>query len=502
MGRDQMALRKLGDSSSPARYLPLPILDPTTGATRTRYSQPTPAELESKISRAAAEFVRWSRIPVAKRTDHLRAVAKLFRVGAPRWAELMATEMGKPVREGVAESEKCAWACEHYAEHAEAYLLPESLGVSGSVAVAGYEPVGVVLGVMPWNFPFWQAIRFAVPALAAGNVVLLKPASNVAGCGLALEKIFRKAGAPAGAFQTLLLESSRVAEVVGDPRVRMVSVTGGYRAGTEVARAAGAVAKKVLLELGGSDPFLVLGDADVRAAAVAAVTARFQNTGESCIAAKRFIVVNSCLAEFLEVFEARVLRLRVGDPHDSRTDVGPLAKKELREELVRQIEGSVRAGARIRLGGAPREGPGFFFPPTVVDRVRPGMPLFDEEVFGPVASIISAPSDAGAVALANESRFGLGASLWTRDPRRASELAREIQVGMVFVNGMVRSDPRVPFGGVKESGFGRELGRHGLRELTTTKLVWIEGGSARGVDHGGRPQVQGRDRSRSRRDPR
>ncbi|MCI4342317.1 MAG: NAD-dependent succinate-semialdehyde dehydrogenase [Thermoplasmata archaeon] len=448
--------------------------DPSTSTEFARYPQLDEPGLDARLVLAATAFGPWSESSSPDRARVLRAAASALRSGAPQWAELMASEMGKPVREGLLEANKCAWACEHYAEHAEGYLLDEPVEVPGASALVRYEPVGPVLGVMPWNFPFWQVIRCAAPALMAGNVVLLKPASNVAGCGLALEELFRTAGAPAGVFQTLLLDSSRVAELIRDPRVRMVTLTGSFAAGSEVARAAGSVSKKAILELGGSDPFIVLSDADVEAAAQAGVSARFSNAGQSCIAAKRFIVVEEALPQFLSRFEEGVRRLVVGDPRDPKTEVGPLAKEELRTELERQIGGSVDAGARIRLGGVRSSRSGFFFPPTVVEGVVPGMPLFDEEVFGPVAAISVAQDDPAALVLANQSRFGLGASLWTRNLGRARELARQIRAGMVFVNGLVRSDPRVPFGGVKDSGFGRELGRHGIRELTTAQLVWLE----------------------------
>jgi succinate-semialdehyde dehydrogenase/glutarate-semialdehyde dehydrogenase len=385
----------------------------------------------------------------------------------------MTLEMGKPIAQAEAEVEKCAWACEHFAAHAARVLAPEPLESDGRRAYLRHDPLGAVLAVMPWNFPLWQVFRCAAPALMAGNVVVLKHASNVPGCALAIEGLFRDAGLPDGGCVALLVPGSAVAGIVAHPAIAAVSLTGSEAAGAAVGAAAGAALKKCVLELGGSDPFLVLADADVEAVADAAVRARLLNNGQSCIAAKRFIVEEPVFEAFTRACVARLRAVRVGDPLDRAVELGPLARPDLRDELHAQVERSLAAGAVRLEGGRPLPGPGAFYAPTALGEVAPGMAAFDEETFGPVAALVRARSAAHAVALANRSRFGLGASVWTRDAARGEALAQDLECGQVFVNGIVKSDPRLPFGGVKASGHGRELSSHGLREFVNLKTVWV-----------------------------
>jgi succinate-semialdehyde dehydrogenase/glutarate-semialdehyde dehydrogenase len=381
--------------------------------------------------------------------------------------------MGKPIAEAEAEVEKCAWNCDFYAEKAEEFLAPEPVASNASASMVVFDPLGVVLAIMPWNYPFWQLFRFLAPALAAGNGAVLKHASNVPQCALAIEEVVREAGAPAGLFRTLLIGASAVESLIEDPRIAAVTLTGSTEVGSLVASQAGRQLKKQVLELGGSDPFIVLADADVQEAAAVATRARFQNVGQSCIAAKRFIVEESVADAFVAALCAKVEAFVVGDPMQRETNIGPLARANLRDDLHSQVERSVAAGAELRAGGKPIDGPGFFYPPTILDRVSPDMAAFAEETFGPAAAVIRVRDAEEAIELANATEFGLGAALWTRDLARAGELARRIEAGAVFINGMVASDPRLPFGGIKKSGYGRELGVFGIREFTNIKTVWI-----------------------------
>lgn len=448
-------------------------VNPATGELLGTFGETTPTELERILVNAVDAFAAWRRQAFPVRTGVLRSVARLLRAKGDGYARTMALEMGKPIMQGEAEVEKCAAACDYFAENAAAFLAPEPRASDAARSYVRFDPLGPVLAIMPWNFPFWQVFRFAAPALMAGNAALLKHASNVSGCALEIEQLFRAAGLPEGLFSTLLIGGDAVGPVIADARVRAVTLTGSERAGSQVAAGAGRELKKTVLELGGSDPFVVLADADLAAAARVAADARLVNSGQSCIAAKRFIVVEGVAEQFLERFVAEMAARPMGDPMARDTAVGPLARHDLRDALHRQVEESVRRGASVLHGGKVPPGPGAFYPPTVLTAVEPGMAAFDEETFGPVAAVVRARNEEQAIELANASSFGLGASLWTRNLARAEHLAADIEAGSVFVNGQVKSDPRLPFGGVKRSGYGRELAEFGIREFVNIKTVWI-----------------------------
>ncbi|MGH7730130.1 MAG: NAD-dependent succinate-semialdehyde dehydrogenase [Candidatus Eiseniibacteriota bacterium] len=448
-------------------------VNPATGETIRDHPEPGPAEVEERLALAARTFEAWSRTPIAARADLMRRAARVLREDRDRLARLMTEEMGKTIVAAEAEVDKCGLACDWFAEHAEGFLAPEPVASDAARSAIRYEPLGVILAVMPWNFPLWQALRAAVPALMAGNVVVLKHASNVPGCALAIEQVFARAGFPPGAFTTLLLPAARAEALVDHQAIRAVTLTGSEEAGRRLGARAAAALKKTVLELGGSDPFLVLADADPEAVAAQAVAARVQNNGQSCIAAKRFIVETPIAERFERAFAERMAALRVGDPLERAIQVGPLARDDLRDTLDRQVRDSLAAGARLLVGGERRQGPGFYYSPTVLAGVTPGMPAFDEETFGPVAAVTRARDVAEAVAFANRSRYGLGASVWTADRSRGESLARDLEAGLVFVNGIVKSDPRLPFGGVKASGYGRELAAIGIREFVNVKTVWV-----------------------------
>ena len=443
-------------------------INPATGEVLATYPPHGAAAVEEKIARAAAAFATWRRVPFAERAAAMQRAAALLDGEKRDWGRLLTLEMGKPIGAAVAEAEKCAWVCRYYAEEAERLLAPEEIATDARRSYVRFDPLGPVLAVMPWNFPFWQVFRFAAPALMAGNVGLLKHASNVPQAALAIEEIFRRAGFPLGCFQTLLVGAAQVASRAADPRIAAVTLTGSEGAGASLAQAAGGALKKAVLELGGSDPFVVLPSADLEKAVATAVIARTLNNGQSCIAAKRFIVHTAIYDEFERRFVARMAALRVGDPLDPATEIGPLATPAIRDELEAQVEQSVAAGARLLLGGA-----GNYFPPTVVADPPPEAPAFRDELFGPVAALFRVGSLDEAIALANATAFGLGASVWTTDPHEQSRLAVEIEAGSVFVNGLVKSDPRLPFGGIKRSGFGRELAGFGIREFVNVKTVWV-----------------------------
>ncbi|HHH35831.1 MAG TPA: NAD-dependent succinate-semialdehyde dehydrogenase [Gammaproteobacteria bacterium] len=448
-------------------------INPATGETLAVIDAWDEARLESALALAARAAPCWAATPVDQRCEHLRRVAGVLRSRQEALARLITLEMGKLIREARAEVEKCALACDYYARHASDFLADEVIPSDAGRSYVAHQPLGTVLAVMPWNFPLWQVFRFAAPALAAGNTALLKHASNVPQCAQAIETVFAEAGLPEGVFLSLMITSDQVAGVIADDRVRAVTLTGSEAAGRAVAACAGRHLKKTVLELGGSDPFIVLADADLEAAVATALTSRFLNAGQSCIAAKRFILVPEVADAFLERFRPAVEALRCGDPLDEATTLAPLARPDLREELHRQVQASIAAGASAVTGCSPHPGRGAFYLPSILDRVGPGMPAWEEELFGPVAVLIRVADEDEALAVANGSRFGLGGSVWTRDLARGEALARRIESGAVFVNGLVKSDPRLPFGGIKASGYGRELSRHGLMEFVNQKTVWI-----------------------------
>jgi succinate-semialdehyde dehydrogenase/glutarate-semialdehyde dehydrogenase len=452
-------------------------IDPTTGVERGRFAYQSRREIDTALSAACTAQAVWRQTPVLDRVNLLRSIAKVLRAGRGAYSELIALEMGKPIVEAEAEIDKCAWNCEFYAEAAPRFLAPELIETNAAESAVVFDPLGVVLAIMPWNYPFWQFFRFAAPAFAAGNATILKHANNVPQCALAVEEVVRKAalevGAPAGLCHTLMIAATEVADVIDDGRIAAVTLTGSTEVGRIVAARAGRALKKQVLELGGSDPFVILADADVAAAAVAAVKARFTNAGQSCINAKRFIVEESVAEEFVAGFVAGVGKLKVGNPLDRNTDVGPMARANLRLDLHRQVESTIAAGATLRTGGHYIDGRGVFYAPTVLDHVTSDMTAFREETFGPVAAIVRVKDVDDAIARANQTAFGLGAALWTRNVERARTLARRIDAGAVFINAVVASDPRLPFGGIKHSGYGRELGSYGLKEFVNIKSLWI-----------------------------
>ncbi len=454
--------------------MPIEVVDPATGRT-VRTVEETPAdELDRIVERVHETFLAWRNTPFEERARRMRGAATVLRDRAGGYARLMAEEMGKPVRDGRAEAEKCAWACEYYAENAERFLATEPVETDARESFVAFRPLGVVLAIMPWNFPFWQVFRFAAPGLMAGNAALLKHASNVPGSALAIEAIFREAGFPEDLFRALLVGSERVGPLIEDERVRAVTLTGSVSAGRAVAQAAGKSLKKTVLELGGSDPYVVLEDADLDAAVDTCVKSRLINSGQSCIAAKRFVVVEPIRKEFESRFVERMGRAVVGDPMDEATEVGPQARTDLRNDLHRQVEETIALGARCLLGGEIPEREGAWYPPTVLTDVKPASPGYEEELFGPVASIIPVADEAQAIQVANDTFFGLGAAVFTRDLERGRRIAtEELEAGACFVNDLVRSDPRLPFGGIKESGYGRELSAFGIREFVNIKSVWV-----------------------------
>ncbi|HTL01521.1 MAG TPA: NAD-dependent succinate-semialdehyde dehydrogenase, partial [Vicinamibacterales bacterium] len=440
-------------------------INPATGETIKTYDEMSPAQAAAAVDQAHEAWRTWRRTPFPERARLMKRAAAILRERKTELAVLMAQEMGKPLKQGVAEAEKCALGCDYFAETAEAHLRPEAITTDASKSYVAFEPLGVILAIMPWNFPLWQVFRFAAPALMAGNVGVLKHASNVPGCALIIEEIFAQAGFPAGTFRTLLVGSSQVKAVIEHPLVRAVTLTGSTPAGQAVAAQAGAALKKTVLELGGSDPYIVLEDADLDLAVQTCATSRLINSGQSCVNAKRFIVVRPLLAAFTQRFVDLMKTKKVGDPLAEGTDVGPQARADLRDDLHKQVRDSVAKGATILLGGEIPAGKGSYYPPTVLTNVKPGMPAYDEELFGPVASIIEANDEADAVRIANDSIFGLGAAVFTKDVARGERLTRDLEAGCTFVNALVASDPRLPFGGIKESGYGRELGSYGIREF-------------------------------------
>jgi succinate-semialdehyde dehydrogenase/glutarate-semialdehyde dehydrogenase len=448
-------------------------INPATGEVVQTFHALSEAEIEKKLQLAVSAFRRERKTSFAERARRMTKAAEILDRDKEKYGRLMTLEMGKPLKAAIAEAAKCATGCRYYAENAEKFLRDEVVETGAKKSFIRYLPIGPILAVMPWNFPFWQVMRFAAPALMAGNVGLLKHASNVPQCALAIEEIFREAGFPEGVFQTLLIGSQQVEAVLNDPRVVAATLTGSEQAGIQVGMAAARRIKKVVLELGGSDPFIVMPSANLEEAVETAVQARVQNNGQSCIAAKRFIVADSIAADFEKKFVSRMQNLRVGDPFDDKTELGPLSTADAVKSLDADVQKTVAAGAKVLTGGHPLQLPGNYYAPTVLTNIPKESPAYREEFFGPVASVFRVKDLDEAIRLANDSRFGLGASAWTNDEREREQFINELEAGMVFINKMVASDPRIPFGGVKHSGHGRELGVHGIREFVNIKTVWI-----------------------------
>ncbi len=451
-------------------------INPATGELLKSFDPLTTAQIDEKLEVAANAFIGYRHMTFSERAKRMAKAAELLEAGKEQYGRLMTLEMGKPLKAAMDEAAKCAWACRYYVENAERFLADEEIQTNASRSYIHYQPIGPVLAVMPWNFPFWQVFRFVAPALMAGNVGLLKHASNVPQCALAIEEIINKAGFPDGVFQTLLIGSDQVPQVLDDPRVKAATLTGSEFAGSQVASRAGKDIKKTVLELGGSDPFIVMPSANMDEAAQTAVQARVINNGESCIAAKRFIVHEQIADEFQRRFVQGMQALKVGDPLDPSVQVGPLATEAIVKDLEQQVQGSLAQGARLLTGGKRLNGRGNYYEPTVLTNILPNAPAYCEEVFGPVALLFRVPSIEDAIRLANTTSFGLGASAWTNDLGEQARFIEEIESGMVFINGMVASDPRLPFGGVKASGYGRELSVFGIREFVNIKTVWIKNG--------------------------
>lgn len=450
------------------------VINPATAEVEKTYQKDNQTEVKEKIKAAQQVQQSWREESFSQREELLYRAADILEAQKSKFAGLMTREMGKLYRDAVAEAEKCAWVCRYYAEHAAAFLADEVKETDASRSYVRFEPLGVVLAVMPWNFPFWQVFRCAAPAVMAGNAVLLKHASNVPGCALAIESVFRDAGFPKGVFQTLLIDSEATAEVIAAPEVKAVSLTGSEAAGKAVAKLAGNHLKKCVLELGGSDPYLILEDADLEQAAKVCAKGRLLNNGQSCIGAKRFIVVERVYDEFLRLFKAEMAAAVMGDPMEESVDLGPMAREDLRDDLHDQVAKSLKKGARCVLGGEVPDRKGAFYPATILTEVAPGQPAYDEELFGPVASVIKVQDEPEAIRVANDSPFGLGAAIFTRNTEAGERIAREIESGSVFINAMVKSDPRLPFGGIKNSGFGRELSEFGIREFVNIKTIYVK----------------------------
>ena len=448
-------------------------VNPATGQKLASFDPHTPAQVDAALTAAVETQRSWRRTSHDERSTLLTAIAAGLRADSEKYARTISLEMGKPIVEARGEIEKCAVTLEHYATHARTYIADEEIASNAAESGIVYDPLGVVLAVMPWNYPFWQLVRFLAPALAAGNGAILKHANNVPQSALALQEIVEQAGAPKGLFSALLVESDRVAAIIEDDRIAAVTLTGSTEVGRLVASQAGKALKRQVLELGGSDPFIVLADANVEEAARVAVKARFTNNGQSCVNAKRFIVDASIADHFVAAFAEGIRALNVGDPLDEETTVGPMARHNLRDALHEQVEKTLSEGAELVLGGEAFPGEGAFYAPTLLDHVKPGSTAFTEETFGPVAAVTRVISTEEAIRLANQTEFGLGAAIWTSDVSAARDLAREIDAGAVFINGMVASDARLPFGGIKASGYGRELGALGMREFMNAKTIWI-----------------------------
>jgi len=451
------------------------VINPATGDTIRTYEEMTSEEVKNIIEKSHQAFLNWRRVSFSERESLMRNVAHVLRDNSEKYASIMAVEMGKPIKGGRAEVEKCAWVCDYYAENAEKFLRNEIVETDASKSFITYNPLGVILAVMPWNFPFWQVFRFAAPALMAGNVSVLKHASNVPGCALAIEETFRKAGFPKDVFRTLLVGSRQVDAIIENNLIKAVTLTGSTPAGSSVAKKAGEMIKKTVLELGGSDAYIIFADADLELAAETCVTSRLINSGQSCIAAKRFIVVEPIREKFVELFLEQMKVRKMGNPMDEDTEIGPQARHDLRDELHRQVTESIVKNAKCLLGGKIPDSKGAYYPPTVLIDVKKGMPAYDEELFGPVAAIIPVKDEDEAISIANDSVFGLGAAIFTRDIEKGERIAvNEIEAGSCFVNTFVKSDPRLPFGGIKISGYGRELSYFGIKEFVNIKTVFLK----------------------------
>lgn len=450
-------------------------VNPANLQTIKTYSRMSPSEVSEIIELSNKAFKEWRQTSFSNRSKLMTNAADVLRVKKEEYSRLMTLEMGKPIAQSRAEIDKCAWVCEYYAENAEKFLSDEITPTDASKSFVSFQPLGIILAVMPWNFPFWQVFRFAAPGLMAGNAGILKHASNVSGCALAIEEVFREAGFPENLFRTILVPSSQMEEVIKNEKIRAVTLTGSVPAGKAVAKTAGSVLKKTVMELGGSDPYVILEDADLEMAADTCVTARLINGGQSCIAAKRFIIVEEIYNEFEKLFVEKMKSKKMGDPFDESNHIGPQASVPLRDELHQQVEKSIQLGAKLLLGGKIPKEKGAWYPPTVLSNVKKGMPAYDEELFGPVAALIKAKDEEEAITIANDSIFGLGASVFTRDLKKGEMIAKEkLQAGCCFVNAFVKSDPRLPFGGIKESGYGRELSSFGIREFVNIKSVYVK----------------------------
>ena len=459
--------------NSQTATMPHTTLNPATHQVIQTYASWDDLQLEQALAKTRDAQQAWAQTSFAERAAVLRNAANHLRAQPERYATLITLEMGKPLREARAEIEKCATVCDYYAQHGEEFMRAESVASDAGKSYIAYYPLGVVLAVMPWNFPFWQVFRAAAPALMAGNALLLKHAPNVPQCALAIESIFRECGLPQGLLTSLMIEVEQVADIIASPYVHAVTLTGSEAAGRKVAACAGQHLKKCVLELGGSDPFIVLHDADLELTVDMAMASRFMNCGQSCIAAKRFIVVPQIAEQFLARLKTRVAALRLGDPMDEATQIGPMARADLRDELHRQVTDSIAQGALAVAGCQTLKDAGFFYQPSILDQVTARTRAYHEELFGPVATIIRAASEADALRIANETRFGLGSSIWSKDTERAEQLATQLHAGATFINNMVKSDLRLPFGGIKASGYGRELSRLGMHEFVNAKTVWI-----------------------------
>jgi len=453
----------------------LQSINPATDELLKLYDEMTVEETSAIIKKTHQNFLMWKETSFNQRSIRMKNAAQSLRANNRKYAELMTLEMGKPIKQSYAEVEKCAWVCEYYADTAEKFLQDELIETDASKSFVTFRPIGVVLAVMPWNFPFWQVFRFAAPGLMAGNGCVLKHSSNVMGCALAIEEIFKEAGFPENLFRSIIISSKNMREVIEHPLIAAVTLTGSVPAGKSVAAAAGGILKKTVLELGGSDPYIILEDADLELAAEACVTSRLLNAGQSCIAAKRFIIHENIYDEFEKLFIEKMKSKKMGNPMDENNHIGPQARKDLRDELHQQVLASIIKGAKLLLGGKIPEEKGAYYPPTVLSNVKPGMPAYEEELFGPVAALIKAKDETDAFQIANSTIFGLGAAIFTKDKKRGEQLAKEkLDAGCCFVNEFVKSDPRLPFGGIKESGYGRELSHYGIKEFVNIKTVYVK----------------------------